>query len=252
LKTSSDDRTSWATVWSDDFSEAGPPNPLLWKHQVRPPYVVENLGLVELQHFAPPQIGNAWVAGGQLQIEARKESYPGIAYSSACLISRNTIQYGRIRVRAKLPTGRGIWPAIWMIPPEGEVKGWPDCGEIDLVEHFGAMAGKIHVNVNTKAASIANGKAQGKWLPLQDIAPAFHVYGVEWSVGRLDLSVDDQVVLAIEKTSNDPAYWPFDAPFELRIQLNVGGIAELGTDVDDSLFPQRMTIDYVRVERKTP
>jgi beta-glucanase (GH16 family) len=241
---------SWVPVWSDEFDQAGPPNPKLWKFQVRPPYVVEALGLVERQHFAPAQFGNARVAGGQLQIEARKESLPGVAYSSACLVSRETLQYGRILVRAKLPTGRGIWPAIWLIPPNGEATGWPDCGEIDLMEHFGALPGKIHVNVNTKAASIATGNSPGRWLPLTDLASAFHVYGLEWSTDRLELFIDDQSVLTYEKTSGDSAQWPFDRPFELRLQLGVGGITELGTEVDDSLLPQRLLVDYVRVYRR--
>jgi beta-glucanase (GH16 family) len=250
MTTSSDARAPWIPVWSDEFDKAGAPDPRRWKHQIRPPYVVEQIGLVERQHFAPPQLGNVRVADGLLQIEARKETHPGIAYSSACLVSQETIQYGRILVRAKLPTGRGIWPSLWMIPPNGEVTGWPDCGEIDLVEHFGAMPGRIHVNVNTKAASIANGKAPGKWLAMPEIASAFHVYGLEWSADRLDLFVDGAAVLSYRKTSGDPAQWPFDQPFELRLQLALGGLVELGTEVDESLLPQRLLIDYVRVERR--
>jgi beta-glucanase (GH16 family) len=241
----------WVPVWSDEFAEDGAPDPRLWKYQVRPPYVVEAIGLMERQHFVPGQFGNARVQGGQLQIEAKKETrYPGLTYTSACLVSQHTMQYGRILVRAQLPTGRGIWPSIWLIPPNGEVSGWPDCGEIDLMEHVGAMPGKIHVNVNTKSGSIANGKSPGQWLPLPDLGSSFHVYGLEWSTERLDLLLDDEIVLSYPKAAGDPAQWPFDHPFELRLQLAVGGITELGTDVDESLFPQRLLIDYVRVYRQ--
>jgi beta-glucanase (GH16 family) len=241
----------WMPVWSDEFAQDGAPDPRLWKYQIRPPYIVEAIGLMERQHFVPGQFGNAWVAGGQLHLEARKETrYPGLAYTSACLVSQHAMQYGRILVRAKLPTGRGIWPSIWLIPPNGEVAGWPDCGEIDLMEHFGAMTGQIHVNVNTKSGSIANGQSPGKWLPLPDLASAFHVYGLEWSAERLDILLDGETVLSYPKTSRDPAQWPFDQPFELRLQLAVGGITELGTDVDESLLPQRLVIDSVRVDRK--
>jgi beta-glucanase (GH16 family) len=211
---------------------------------------VEQLGLVERQPFTPPELENARVTNGELIIEARKESREGIHYSSACLISQATWRYGRVDVRAKLPTGRGIWPAIWMIPPNGEITGWPDCGEIDLVEHFGANRGLVFVNVNTKSANIAQGTAAGKWLQLPDLADAFHLYSLEWRAEQVVLFVGERKVLLYEKASDDTAQWPFDKPFEIRLQLNVGGVAGIGTDVDDSLFPQRLAIDFVRVYQK--
>ena len=240
----------WSLDWADEFDRDGPPDPALWHHRVRPPYVVESLGLRERSHFGPAQLNQARIEGGHLVIEAKRASYPGVEFISACLASVRTLTGGRVRIRAKVPTGKGIWPSLWLIPPDGEVAGWPGCGEIDLMEHFGALADRVHVNVNTATANIAAGNPPGRWIEIPRLDQDFHEYGLDWSDERLDLLVDGRPVLTYPREPGVEGQWPFARPFEIRLQLAVGVITELGSEVDEFLFPQRMLVDYVRVYRR--
>jgi len=149
-----DDGTSvqgWKLVWSDEFSRDGQPDPSKWSYDVGG----HGWGNNELQYYAESRLKNARVENGNLIIEAHKESVQGSQYSSARLVTKGKGEwtYGRIEVRAKLPSGRGTWPAIWMLASQNSYGDgyWPDNGEIDIMEHVGFDPDVIHASVHTLA-----------------------------------------------------------------------------------------------------
>src|SRR5258706_4896218 len=143
---------NWEIIWSGEFNYRGLPDPDKWDYEVTGPIKTEGFEL--FQHYTSLRMENARCEGGCLIIEARKEPYKDAAYTSASLLSKVAWKYGKIEVRAKLPGGRGIWPAIWMLPEGFNGEGWPSCGEIDIVEHIGQKEKEVFFNVNTGAYNI--------------------------------------------------------------------------------------------------
>jgi beta-glucanase (GH16 family) len=228
-------------VWSDEFDGKGLPDASRWDQEV---------GLVrnqELQYYTRRRAENARIEDGLLVIEARKEPYEGAAYTSASLTSRANWTYGRFEVRAKLPRGRGTWPAIWTLGTNiGEV-GWPACGEIDIMEHVGFDPGRIHANVHTRAYNHVQGTNKGNSIVIPRVDEDFHVYEAVWTPERITMSVDGRQYFAFEKERGGTDVWPFDAPQYLILNLAIGGGWGGQKGVDDSVFPARYLIDYVRV-----
>lgn len=238
----------WSLVWSDEFDYDGLPDPMRWGYETG--YVRNN----ELQYYTASRLENARVQDGMLIIEARKEPYSGYGYTSASLITqgRATWTYGRIEVRAKLPTGKGMWPAIWMLGSDIGTVGWPNCGEIDLMENVGFDPDRIHTSIHTKAYNhtIGTGKTASVVVspPYQD----FHLYAIEWFADRIDFWVDDDKVLTFKNEGTGWAVWPYDGPFYLILNIAVGGSWGGQQGVDDRIFPQTFLIDYVRVYQTSP
>ena len=147
-------------------------------------------------------------------IEARKESFGPASYTSASLITRRRAEfrYGRIEVRAQLPLGRGMWPAIWTLGTNIDSVGWPSCGEIDIMENVGFEPDRVHGNIHTGAYNHVNGKGKGAFLDVPGIHEGFHRYAVEWTASRIDFFVDDRAYFTFNKESGDPQVWPFDLP----------------------------------------
>jgi beta-glucanase (GH16 family) len=248
-------------VWSDEFSHDpdGLPDPKKWNYEVG--FIRNN----EVQYYTKGRLENARIEKGQLIIEARKEAYspPGSVdptgkswianYSSASLetFGKADWQYGRIEVKAKLPSGKGVWPAIWTlgISEKDKSVGWPRCGEIDIMELVGKEPGIIHGTLHY----FINGKhaSNGGQLSVDRPEDGFHVYSAEWTPDRIDLFVDDKkyVSLDVNKADNDGRN-PFHKPHYLILNLALGG--SWGGPIDDSIFPQRMTVDYVRIYQKSP
>jgi beta-glucanase (GH16 family) len=242
-------------VWSDEFGHDpdGLPDPTKWSYEEG--FIRNN----ESQYYTKARLENARVENGQLIIEGRKEAYspPGdyaglpvmAHYTSAALetIGKADWQYGRIEVRAKLPAGKGVWPAIWTLGSNIHQIGWPRCGEIDIMELVGKepgiIHGTLHYFVNGKHASI------GHQLPVDHPEAGFHVYAAEWTPDRIDLFVDDQKYVSFNTSlADDNGQNPFRKPHYLILNLALGG--NWGGPIDDSIFPQRMTVDYVRVYQK--
>src|SRR5690349_14056129 len=142
-------QTSWQLVWSDEFNSAGLPDPSKWSYDVG----AHGWGNKELQNYTDRRKENARVENGVLIIEARRDGTEAQPYSSARLVSKNKGDwtYGRFEVRAKLPSGRGTWPAIWMLPTQRSYGGWPKSGEIDIMEHVGFDPDMVHASVHTSA-----------------------------------------------------------------------------------------------------
>ncbi len=173
-------------------------------------------------------------------------------YTSASLTTEGKAAwtYGRIEVRAKVPSGRGTWPAIWTLGTDRRAVGWPACGEIDILEYVGHEPGVVHANVHTRGFNHARGNGRGARVQVPDAETAFHVYALEWTPRRLEFFVDDRKFFTLENDGTGPDSWPFDAPQYLILNLAIGGSWGGQKGVDESIFPQRFVVDYVRVYQR--
>jgi licheninase len=243
---------AWQPVWSDEFDTPGLPDPAKWSYDVGG----HGWGNLELQFYTEGRRENARVEDGRLIIEARREDWEGKFYTSARLNSRASWTYGWIDVRAKLPRGRGTWPAIWMLPVRGEYAkgGWPDNGEIDIMEHVGFDPGVIHGTIHSRAYNHVDRTQRGKSTTVADAQDAFLVYSVVWTPQSIAVSVDNVSYFSFdnERLSNPQAdwrQWPFDKDFRLLLNVAVGGNWGGQKGVDESIWPQRFEVDYVRVSQ---
>ncbi|MGA0558650.1 glycoside hydrolase family 16 protein [Larkinella sp. VNQ87] len=233
-------------VWSDEFDKPGLPDAAKWKYDVGG----HGFGNNELQYYLGPRTENARVENGILIIEARKEQHENRAYTSAKLITKGLAQwqYGRIDVRAKLPKGRGTWPAIWMLSAKTPMK-WPLDGEIDIMEHVGFNEDQIHGTIHTEAYNHTKHTEKTGIKKVPGATQDFHVYSIDWSADRIDFLIDDAKYFTITKQETGSSYeqWPLDQPFYLILNVAVGGNWGGQKGVDDTIWPQRMEVDYVRV-----
>ena len=234
-------------VWADEFDKAGLPDSTKWGYDVGG----NGWGNNELQYYTSRRAENARVENGKLIIEARKESYQGKNYTSARLLTQNkaTWTYGRVEALAKLPKGVGTWAAVWMLGANISSAGWPACGEIDIMEHVGFDEGVIHGTLHTEAYNHTKGTQKGDQLSVQDVTGTFHLYAIEWTADQLDFFVDDRKYYSVQRAvlGSSQAQWPLNNPFFLILNLAVGGNWGGQKGVDDTIWPQRMEVDYVRV-----
>ena len=231
-------------VWQDEFDGQGLPDPGRWGYEV---------GLVrnhERQYYTRDRAANARIENGLLVIEARRERFENADYTSASLTSRANWTYGRIEVRAKVPKGRGTWPAIWMLGTNIRDVGWPTCGEIDIMEHVGFDPGRIHANIHTKAYNHVQGTNKGNNIVIARADEDFHTYSADWSADKIDFFVDGQRYFTFLKEAGGEAVWPFDKPQYLILNLAIGGDWGGQQGIDDTAFPTRFEIDYVRIYRR--
>ncbi len=238
----------WQLVWSDEFDTPGLPDKQKWGYEVG--FMRNN----EAQFYTRERQENVRVADGSLVITARKEDYQRAAYTSASLITKDKAEwtYGRVEVRAKLPTGRGTWPAIWMLGANIDQVGWPDCGEIDIMENVGFAPDTIYGTVHTGAYNHIKGSARGSNLSIDAPYQDFHIYAIEWLSDHIDFFVDDKKYFTFWNENTGTAAWPYDQPFYLIINLAIGGAWGGQQGIDDSIFPQQYWIDYVRVYQSVP
>lgn len=242
-------------VWSDEFNYTGLPDPAKWGYDVGG----HGWGNKELQNYTERRKENARVENGMLIVEARRDGSEKNPYTSARLVSKGKGDwtYGRFEIRAKLPSGRGTWPAIWMLPTQRNYGTgyWPDNGEIDIMEHVGYDPDVIHASAHTKAYHHSiNTQKTGK-TKVESARSGFNVYVVEWTPEEIRWYVNDlhYFKFANERLSNPTAdykHWPFDKPFHLLLNVAVGGNWGGAQGVDESIWPQRMEVDYVRVYRQ--
>ena len=159
-------------------------------------------------------------------------------YTSASLTTHGKAAwtYGRIEVRAKLPAGRGTWPAIWMLGTNIDKVGWPTCGEIDIMEFVGFDPGVVHANIHTKKYNHAINTGKGDQISIPDASKAFHVYAVEWDAEKMDFFVDQQEVFHVQERRHGAAAWPYDKDQYLILNLAIGGDWGGQKGIDDSSF----------------
>lgn len=260
---------NWKLVWSDEFDYEGLPDHNKWSQET---------GFVrgfEEQFYTKSRSENAFVKDGYLTIVAKKERYKNpkfiksenvpnykikhdsgkvpnhirntadsvVYFTSASLttLGKASWRYGKIEVRAKLPTGAGMWPAIWMLGTNRSVVGWPKCGEIDILEHKGSKPNRIYGSahfydfINRKRIV----KNQFKDVSAQ-LHESFHRYTIEWDENEIKFFFDE---LNYHTVKNDTE--TFKKPFYLLINFALGG--GFGGELDERFLPQKFLIDYVRV-----
>jgi beta-glucanase (GH16 family) len=245
-------------AWSDEFDQPGLPDPAKWSYETG---FIRNR---ELQLYTASRPENARVENGTLIIEGRKEhvpnpgaqsaapgrrsSAPFAEYTSASINTEGkaSFLYGRIEIRAKLPRGRGVWPAIWMMGIDRKEVGWPRCGEVDIMEFVGKEPDFVHATVHFSK----DGKHSSEGSKLKSPAPYddFHLYAVDWTPERMDFYFDQQKYFTfnLDDAGTGPDN-PFRKPMYLLLNLALGGA--WGGPMDDAALPQKYLIDYVRVYR---
>jgi len=238
-------------VWSDEFDVAGSPDPTRWGWDEGG----SGMGNDEAQYYTRNRPENARVEDGNLVITARREDtlqcwYGACKFTSARLVTRGIASwlYGRVDVRAKLPKGKGVWPAIWMLSEHSPYGGWPAGGELDIMENVGYEPTTIHGTVHTEAFNHKIGTQSGSSKTVTDPAANWHTYSLEWGPDSLFIGVDG---VRYHRFGNQHSWqtWPFDQPFHLLLNFAVGGSWGGTKGVDTTVFPQEFRIDWVRVHK---
>lgn len=234
----------YTLAWSDEF-DGTTVNSANWSFESGNN---NGWGNAELENYTN-RTQNAFVSSGNLIIEARKETYQSFNYTSARMISKGKQEFtfGRVDIRAKLPKGKGVWPALWMLGSNIDAVSWPSCGEIDILELLGQepnkMYGTLHWGANTAAHE---SKGSNYILGTGSFDEAFHVYSMIWKEDIITLYIDDIEFLTVTKADLTGSEYPFNKDFFFIFNIAVGGNWPGSPDATTE-FPQRMVVDYVRV-----
>ena len=249
---------SWKLIWSDDFDgkSGASVDPRKWTFETGG----SGFGNKELQ-FYTERTENCYLDGkGRLVIKALKEPektrscwYGPCQYTSARIITRGKFAqaYGRFEARIAIPRGQGVWPAFWLLGEDIKEKGWPECGEIDVMENIGREPAVVHGTLHGPGYS----GSEGIGKPFEEvnghpISSDFHLFAVEWEPNKIRWYVDDKLYETRTSADLPPGTkWVYDHPFYLILNLAIGG-AWPGSPDDTSKFPQSMTVDYVRVYKR--
>jgi hypothetical protein len=229
-------------VWSEDFN-GKILNPAVWTHETGG----GGWGNNELENYTNSP-SNSFCSGGYMIIEARNELSGARNYSSARIISKDkkTFTYGRIDIRAKLPKGKGIWPALWMLGNSISEVSWPACGELDIMELLGhepqKVYGTMHWGPQGGSSTHIGGDVS---LSSGNFSDSFHVFSLKWEQNQLSFLVDNVPYFTGSKTQVNGNY-PFDKPFFFIMNVAVGGNWPGNPDFT-TVFPQRMIVDYIKV-----
>ena len=238
----------WKLKWADEFNIKGLPDPNNWSYDVGG----AGWGNNEKQFYTSADSLNASVDKGVLSITALKLDRDQAKYTSARLATCKKFdwKYGRLEVRAMLPKGRGIWPAIWMLPTDRKYGNWPKSGEIDVMEHVGYNPDSIHGTVHTLTFNHTKGTQVGEALIVENPYTTFHIYAVEWHETHIDFFIDEKRYFTFKNSNKGVEDWPFDQNFHLLLNVAVGGNWGGKYGIDESIFPTAMKVDYVRVFQK--
>jgi len=186
---------------------------------------------------------NHQLTNGTLIISALKE---GARYTSTRITTagKKEFQYGRIEAKAKIPQGQGIWPAFWMLGSNIKQVGWPKCGEIDILEYIGKEPHKVFTSLHTQESHGQTINTQK--TTIDNVEQGFHIYAVDWDADKISFFIDDREVYMYQPQIKNENNWPFTQPFYIILNLAIGGNFG-GPEVDDTIFPQQFTIDYIKV-----
>ena len=244
--------TRWKLVWSDEF-DGTEIDQSKWDFQIGDGTTYglpAGWGNNELQYYTD-RSENVKVENGHLVITANAESYGGYNYTSTRMrtINKGDWTYGRFEIRAKLPSGRGTWPAIWMLPTVWNYGNgsWPDNGEIDVMEHVGFEPEIVHATIHSGAYNWIKNTQQTAMINISDAETEFHNYALEWTSEKVEAFVDSTKYFTFQNDGAGWQTWPFNKDFHLILNIAVGGNWGGLHGVDDSVFPQRMEGDYIRV-----
>ncbi len=241
-------------IWSDEFDSSGKslPNSDKWSYEVGG----HGWGNNEKQYYLQESLENSYVEDGKLHIRAVKKQHEDSDYTSAKLTTYNKIgiQYGRVEVMAKLPAGKGTWPAIWMLPEsiQDGSEDWPLCGEIDIMEQVGKDPNIVHTSLHSELYNHIKGTQVTHFEKVDNVADTFHKYAIDWTDQYIKFYIDDKLFYESYKgedgriSTNEG--WPFDKPYYLILNLAIGG--NWGGEIDNSALPCEMQVDYVRIYKK--
>lgn len=242
--------SDYELVWADEFDYTGLPDSSRWSFDTRGNEW--RWGNNEDQYYTDGQITNAEVKDGFLTISAVREEYKDRRYTSARLITKGKGDwlYGKFEIKAKLPSGRGLWPAIWMLPTDNEYGKWPASGEIDIMENVGYMPDTILASAHTESYNHVIGTQHSDTICIPTCYDEFHVYKLEWEANQYRVFVDDALFFTFVNEKTGYKEWPFDKRFHLLLNLAVGGNWGGKHGIDETIFPRSMVVDYVRVYQK--
>lgn len=245
-------------VWSDEFDVDGALDAAKWFHQTQLP-IPGSWYNGEIQHYTN-RTDNSVVNNGIMSLTAKKETFTDQGhtkqYTSARLNSKFAFKYGRVEIRAKMPTGVGTWPAIWMLGKNISEPGaywqtqgfgttpWPACGEIDIMEHWGHNQNFVQSAMHTPSSFGGTINKGGQVIPT--VSTDFHIYALEWTAEKMVFSVDGVVHYTYNPTVKDANTWPFDA--EQYLLLNIA----IEPSIDPNFTQSAMEVDYVRIYQQSP
>jgi beta-glucanase (GH16 family) len=244
-----DNMAKWILIWSDEFNYNGLPDPSKWNFETEGN--AWGWGNGEEQFYTDSRTQNAIVEDGILKIIALKERMEGKEYTSARINTKGKGEwlYGRFEAKIKLPSGRGIWPAFWMMPAKNFYGPWPKSGEIDIMEMFGWYNPyNVYSTIHTEKFNHKIGTHKQGFYYDPKIHSEFNIYAVEWFEDRLDFYFNTNKIFTYRKEASDSSLWPFDKPFYIILNNAVGGDwCRQHGGVGNTIFPQVLYVDYVRV-----
>ena len=255
-KTEASPPEGYNLVWSDEFNTDGLPDPTKWNYDTY--RNKDGWWNEEEQYYSESRRQNARIKDGHLIIEARKDGdalkdfpdYGGQDYSSARLFTKGKAswQYGYYEIRAKVPCGKGLWPAIWTLPEEpGQ---WPDSGEIDIMEYVGHLPKTFHATIHTEDYNHTIKTEVGEKIKRKKACKAFYTHSLLWTPEAITVSLDGRPYFHYENDKKGEGSWPFDRPHHLIMNLAIGGNWAGRKGISKKAFPARMEVDYVRVYQK--
>lgn len=240
-------------VWNDEFDAtevASFPDSTKWNYELGG----GGWGNKEQQYYVPgcyQTDTTAFIQDGVLNIRAIKLEEPinSYRYISSRLTTKENWKYGYFEGRMKLPKGTGTWPAFWMLPIN--LQTWPLDGEIDIMEHVGSHPDSIHISIHTQKYNHAIGTQKTAILQIKNSQTEFHIYGLQWTPSEIKGFIDGIECFSYTNDGmEDKETWPFDTPFNIKLNMAVGGGFGGLKGVDDSCFPATFQIDYVRIYQK--
>jgi len=235
---------SWILSWQDDFTSSELDRKK-WHLDVG--YTGKSNGELQIYTDRPK---NVRLENNCLVIEAHLDEYEGYQYTSARITTAHLHSwvYGRFEARMKIPFGQGIWPAFWMLGDDRFTIGWPECGEIDIMENIGNHMDTIRGTVHGPGYFRDDSYGVDYCCPKLNFSDEFHLFAVEWEPNQIRFLTDDQLYSTVTP-NNLPDRWVFDHPFHILINLAVGGIWP-GYPDESTVFPQKLIVDYVKVYKK--
>lgn len=231
-------------IWADEFNGSGKLDSSKWVYEIG--NGSNGWGNGEKQYYTD-RLDNAKVENGYLTITAKKEAYQGYQYTSTRVITKGKFdfKYGRVDIKAKLPQGVGTWPALWMLGSNISDVGWPACGEIDIMEHWGHLAEEVSSAIHTTDCSGLNcDQMRVGATIISDYATEFHIYSMEWDEEEIRFYIDDQYKYKYKPSSKNSDNWPFNQPQFLIMNVAMGAN---WFEIDPNFSSSTMQIDYVRV-----
>ncbi len=235
---------NWKLVWEDGFegTKGQLPDATKWVFDLGTDWGNKQL------EYDTNQAKNASLDGdGHLAITALKENYSGCSFTSARITTKGLFEqkYGRFEARIKMPCGPGLWPAFWMLGTNYSTTGWPQCGEIDIMEYRGQEPSIVHGTVHGPGYSAGDAITKSYSYTNARFDTDYHTFAVEWTENNIDFFVDD-ILYQHVNPAKVTGEWVYDHSFYIILNLAVGG-NYVGNPTSDTNFPQTMLVDYVRV-----